>query len=298
VLLSMTGHGEARCEGEGLTVSVELRTINSRFVKISVRTNEGYNGLEPLVEGLLRQKIRRGTVQASIRVARQRPVDDYQINVGVLEGYRRQLAAARLQCSHTGSPLQEPSLDTLLLLPGVVDGDSRGQCDVTADWPAVEKAVAAAAENLDQMRAEEGRAMAADMHANCRQIETCLDEIRRRAPLVIEQYRKRLLERVEKILSEHDVALEAADVLREITLFAERSDISEEVVRLASHIEQFDTIAGAEESSGRKLEFLIQEMFRETNTIGSKSYDVEIARQVIEIKTAIERLREMIQNVE
>ena len=103
---------------------------------------------------------------------------------------------------------------------------------------------------------------------------------------------------MKKILSEHDITLEPADVIREITIFAERSDISEEIVRLRSHLEQFESIMGLDESSGRKLEFVIQEMFRETNTIGSKSSDVEIARSVIEIKTAIERLREMIQNVE
>ena len=115
---------------------------------------------------------------------------------------------------------------------------------------------------------------------------------------MVEAYRSRLHERLEKLLAEQSVTLAPADLMREISIFAERSDISEEIVRLRSHLEQFDTIMDLPESSGRKLEFLIQEMFREVNTIGSKSTDVEIARHVIEIKTAIERLREMIQNVE
>jgi uncharacterized protein (TIGR00255 family) len=140
--------------------------------------------------------------------------------------------------------------------------------------------------------------MATDMRSNCQVMSNCLQQIKQRAPLVIDAYRKRLEERVGKVLEEYRVSLEPGDLVREVSLFAERSDISEEIVRLESHLVQFDAIMEVPDSSGRKLEFLIQEMFRETNTIGSKSYDVEIARLVIEIKTAIERLREMIQNVE
>ena len=123
-------------------------------------------------------------------------------------------------------------------------------------------------------------------------------EIERRAPLVADAYRARLNERLGKILAEFDVALQPGDLVREVGIYAERSDISEETVRLRSHLEQFAAIMALEESSGRKLEFLTQEMFRETNTIGSKANDVLIARHVIEIKAAIERMREMIQNIE
>ena len=152
--------------------------------------------------------------------------------------------------------------------------------------------------NLDQMRLEEGRAMAVDLKANCQLAAANLEQVRLRAPDVVESYRKRLEERVGRILEEHKVSLDPADLVREVSLFAERTEISEEVVRLASHLEQFDAIMSAPQSSGRKLEFLIQEMFREANTIGSKACDVQIARLVIDVKAAIERLREMVQNVE
>jgi uncharacterized protein (TIGR00255 family) len=125
-----------------------------------------------------------------------------------------------------------------------------------------------------------------------------LAQIDARAPLVVDAYRGRLSERLNKMLAEFGVQVEAADIVREVGIFAERSDIAEEIVRLRSHLDQFDTIMALSESSGRKLEFLMQEMFRETNTIGSKSNDAEIARHVIEVKAAIERMREMIQNVE
>jgi uncharacterized protein (TIGR00255 family) len=115
---------------------------------------------------------------------------------------------------------------------------------------------------------------------------------------VADSYRARLGERLAKILAEYEITLQPADLIRELSIYAERSDISEEIVRLRSHLEQFAATLALEESSGRKLEFLTQEMFRETNTIGSKANDVEISRHVIEVKAAIERIREMIQNVE
>ena len=153
-------------------------------------------------------------------------------------------------------------------------------------------------ENLAQMRAEEGRAMAADLKVNCRAAAASLEQIEQRAPLVVDAYRTRFEERLKRILAEYEVALDPADLIKEVGLFAERSDISEEIVRLRSHLDQFATTMGLPESAGLKLEFLTQEMVRETNTIGSKANDVEIARHVIEIKTAIERIREMIQNIE
>jgi uncharacterized protein (TIGR00255 family) len=290
----MTGHGESRLQEQGLIVAVELRTINSRFIKVSIRSSEGYNPLEPQIEGLLRNKIRRGTIQANVRIERERPLEDYQVNAAVLDRYRQQLDALHRRWNVPGSV----SLESLLLLPGVVNSDAKVGADVADDWPVIARALDAAVANLDKMRTDEGQAMANDMRANCQVIAGCLQQIKERAPLVIEAYRKRLEERVSKVLEEYRVSLQPCDLVREVSLFAERSDISEEVVRLGSHLEQFDAIMELPESSGRKLEFLIQEMFRETNTIGSKSYDVEIARLVIDIKTAIERLREMIQNVE
>jgi uncharacterized protein (TIGR00255 family) len=290
----MTGHGEAHLHEDGLEVGIELRTINSRFVKVSIRSSEGYSSLEPQIESVLRQLVRRGTIQATVRASRVHSAEDYQLNAAVLEGYRRQLEKV---CQSWNLP-GVVSLEALLPLPGVVNSDCEVAHDVSTDWPLLRRALDLAVVNLNEMRAEEGRTMAADMLANCRLVSQCVEQIRTRAPQVIETYRKRLIDRIGKVLEEFQVTLNPADLVREVALFAERSDISEEIVRLESHLEQFETIMNLPESSGRKLEFLIQEMFRETNTIGSKSYDVEIARVVIEIKTAIERLREMIQNVE
>src|SRR5262249_26914324 len=151
---------------------------------------------------------------------------------------------------------------------------------------------------LNGMRTEEGRAMERDLRDNCALIGRELAAIEVRAPLVVEAYRNRLAERLNALLKEYKVTVTAADIVKEVGLFAERGDIAEEIVRLKSHLEQFAATLKEPESSGRKLDFLTQEMFRETNTIGSKGNDAEIARHVIEIKAAVERLREMVQNVE
>jgi uncharacterized protein (TIGR00255 family) len=294
MLLSMTGFGEAHRQQDGLAVAVEVRAINSRFFKLSIRAGEGYGAFESRIEEVVRQGIRRGTIQVNLRVDRRRSAADFRINADVLQGYFTQLdALVRLL-----GVASIPPIESLLLLPGVVDDQSAGGVDPEADWPVVRATVEAALESLARMRVEEGRAMAADLTVNCRLIAAGLAEIERRAPQMVEAYRNRLTERLKKVLADFQVALDPNDLIKEVSLFADRGDISEEIVRLRSHLDQFDATIALPESSGRKLEFLTQEMLREANTIGSKAADLEIARQVIEVKTAIERIREMIQNVE
>lgn len=294
MLLSMTGFGEAHRQTDGVAVVVEVRTINNRYFKLTLKCGEGYSLLEPDIEGVIRQQIRRGTVQVMLRVDRVRGSEDYQLNQAVLSNYRRQIE----QLSERWQIGELVPLAQLLLLPGVVIENPTSPAEAEEEWPLVREALVAAMENLAHMRAEEGRAMAADLRANCQAIVAELKQIEERAPLVVEAYRSRLADRLQSTLAEFAVTLNPADLIKEVGLFAERSDISEEIVRLRSHLEQFDSIMELPESSGRKLEFLTQEMFRETNTIGSKANDVQIARHVIEIKASIERVREMIQNVE
>lgn len=294
MLLSMTGHGEAHHHAAGASIAAEVRTVNNRYFKLNVRSSDGYASLEPQIEALVREHIRRGTVQVILRIDREPTADDYRLNQAVLSGYVKQLEVLQ---SH-GSSSHGIRLESLLTLPGVIQAPTAGWEAIEAQWPAIAKVLGDALQNLTHMRTEEGRAMAADLSANCQHVATELVAIALRAPLVVEAYRTRITERLSKLLEEFGVRIEAADVVREVGIFAERSDISEEIVRLKSHLEQFESVMAKEETAGRKLEFLTQEMFRETNTIGSKANDAEIARHVIEIKTAIERMREMIQNVE
>jgi len=294
MLLSMTGFGEGHRQQGTLTVSIELRTINSRYFKLTLRCPEGYNALEPQLEAVLRERIKRGTVQVNLRLDRQRKPDDFQLNLTVLSSYYKQLEALRRELPESG-PV---NLSAALTLPGVVSEQTASWSDAAGDWAQIEQALIDALARLELMRSDEGRAMAADLRTNAAVISAQLAEIEQRAPLVVESFRSRLSERLKKALAEYDVELDASSLIREVSIYAERSDISEEIVRLKSHLEQFESFLEAQESAGRKLEFLTQEMFREANTIGSKAGDLEIARAVIEIKAAIERIREMIQNVE
>ena len=290
----MTGHGEARREEAGRTIAVEVRTVNNKYLKLTVRAGDRYASLEPLIEAAVRQQIRRGSIQVNVWVDRAPSPDDFRLNEVVLASYRGQLERIEEHLRLT-EPIR---LESLLGLPGVVDERVRNQSDVELEWPAIESTLVQAIENLQQMRRREGDAMAADLAANRREIAEQLERIAGRAPVVVDAYRARLLERVGSWLKEFDLQVAGGDLVREVGLFAERCDISEEIVRLRSHLGQFDAILASPESNGRKFEFLTQEMFRETNTIGSKANDAEIALHVIEIKAAIERMREMIQNVE
>jgi len=294
LLISMTGFGEARGQSNGVAVTVEVRTINSKHLKFSFRSSEGHSALESEVEAIVRNAVRRGTVQLNLRVERPESTDDYRINTVVVENYRRQLE------TYTGrSEWNDPDdLRMLLALPGAVDERRRSDRDPREDWPTIELVVREALAAMSKMRAEEGVALAADLAHNGRLILEALDAVAKRSPEVTQSYQLRLTQRVEKALSQLNVTVEPADLLREIALFADRSDISEEIVRLRSHLQQYEAALMLAESSGRKLEFIAQEMGREVNTIGSKANDAEISKLVVEIKTALERIREQIQNVE
>jgi uncharacterized protein (TIGR00255 family) len=290
----MTGFGEARGQSNGIAVSIEVRAINSRHLKLSYRASEGYGALEPEVEAVTRDIIRRGTVQLNLRVERPASGEDYRINSPVIENYRKQLEA------YTGRSEWNDADDLrmLLSLPGAVDERRNSDRDPREDWPIIEPVLREALSALSKMRAEEGVALAADLAHNGRLVMEALDSVAKRAPEVVQSYQSRLTQRVEQALSELNVTVQPADLLREVALFADRSDISEEIVRLRSHLQQYEAALMLPESSGRKLEFIAQEMGREINTIGSKANDAEISKLVVEIKTALERIREQIQNVE
>lgn len=294
MLLSMTGFGEAHRTTDTLSVVVEVRTINSRYFKLSLRCPEGYNALEGEIESVVRDQVRRGTIQVTLRVDRAHRPDDYRLDVAVLTGYRQQLEELQRKW-HLPDPVP---LADMLALPGAVHESITTATDASQVWPVIRDTMDEALANLARMRGEEGRAMAADLEANRAAIAAELKKIEARAPVVQDAYRSRLTERVNRSLAEFQITLDPEDLIKELAIHADRSDIAEEIVRLASHLEQFQKIMQSEEGAGRKLEFLTQEMFRETNTIGSKCNDVDIARHVIEIKTAIERIREQIQNVE
>jgi len=296
VLFSMTGYGEASYQSDTLSLGIELRAVNNRYLKVTLRAGEPYNMLEPEFEKVIRRTIRRGTIQVHLRCQRQFSPQDFQINAVALRSYARQLGALSAEMK---LPENSPTLlAQVLSLPGVVPEPGAGVFQMEEEWPILEKVLEQALQRLQAMRQEEGRAMAQELLLLREHIAVQLEHIRRRVPLVAVLYRDRLLERVRTLLADCDVKIQQSDLIKEVSIFAERADVAEEVVRLASHLDQFQVFLKEPESAGRKLEFLTQEMFRESNTIGSKASDVEISRHVVEIKAALEKIRELIQNVE
>jgi uncharacterized protein (TIGR00255 family) len=292
----MTGYGEATYQSDSLHLAIELRSVNNRYLKVSLRAVEPYNLLEAEFEKVIRRTVRRGTVQVHLRLQRQFAAQDFQVNTAALRSYVEHVRrlAGELGLTDGGQCL----LGQVLALPGVAPEPETAPLQLEDEWPLLEKVLDQALVKLQAMRREEGRAMAQEMLQLRDHIAADLDKVRVRIPRVAEAYRDRLLERVRSLLNELDVKIDRSDLIKEVAIFAERSDIAEEVVRLASHLEQFQEILNEPESPGRKLEFLTQEMFRETNTIGSKASDVDISRHVVEIKGTLEKIRELVQNVE
>jgi uncharacterized protein (TIGR00255 family) len=300
MLLSMTGQGEARASYEAAEVSIEMRTVNSRFLKVSVRTNEGLAALESRIEETIRQSVRRGTVQLNLRMAFIGR-NDYELNLERVQAYRDQLvslaAMDAVESPQAAAPRVEIPWAAILLLPGVVD-EPRQEQDIEQNWQLVAPVLKEALGRLDEMRRREGEAMRLDLSSNIDAIANELESVKKRAPEVVANYQRRIVDRLNSLLENQSVEVEPADVVREVGIFSERCDISEEIVRLDSHLQQYRSIIDEPTSSGRKLDFLTQELNREVNTIGSKANDAELSRHVVEMKTLIERMREMIQNVE
>jgi uncharacterized protein (TIGR00255 family) len=296
VLLSMTGFGEARTQTDGLGVAVEVRALNNRHLKVTVRGTDPYPMFEAEVEKVVRRHVRRGTVTVHIRVERAAGPADLTLNAPALVTYLRQIRAA---CDDAGTPeFAAPLLAGVLALPGVAPEARHFGSPPEDEWPAVEQTIEAALRQLDAMRREEGEAMEAELLAHHRTVGTELDAVRGLLPGVTADYRQRILERVRQAVADAGVVVQPDHLIREVALFADRTDVSEEVTRLTAHLAQFADLVRKGDEAGRKLEFVIQEMGREANTLGSKAGDVTVSRHVFEIKATLEKVRELVQNVE
>ena len=296
MLLSMTGFGNATQQAEQAHVSVELKAVNNRYLKLSMRLPDMVAQFESDIEKLIRDAIARGSVQLSFRVRLNSGASGYSIDTAVLQQYLTQLREVHNSLELSGAT--QPVLSDLLQLPGVVSESDVAPDIVESLWPALKSVLNEALEHFHDFRRQEGESMRQDLKLQCQTIENQVNEVERHAPTVVAEYREKLLDRVRKAITEADVPIADKDVIREVAMYADRCDVNEEITRLRSHIEQFHRFLDSDRSMGRKLEFLGQEMFREINTIGSKANNVTIAHSVVEMKAAIERIREVLQNVE
>jgi uncharacterized protein (TIGR00255 family) len=289
----MTGFGQARRQNERLAVTIEARSVNNKHLKVSVRCPDSYLTLEHDIEKLVRQRIARGTVYVNLYADRLDRAHDQGLDGEVLRHYWTQVLTIAKQLG--AAPPAEVS--ALLPLPGVVI-ESRHHLIEEEDWPLIEGAAQEALNSFQAFRIHEGQAMAAELTQLTDGIESHVAQVAERAPRVVTDFRDKIRDRVRELLANTKVHVQDADLIREVSLFADRCDVTEEITRLRCHCGQFRAQFQSDQQPGRKLDFLCQEMFREINTIGSKANDVEIAHLVVDLKTAVEKMRELVQNVE
>ncbi len=294
MILSMTGYGGAERSDEGIGYALELRSLNNRYFKAAIKLPEGLQFLEADIERMLRARLGRGTITYVLRVRNQSAAAGYAINQAALQTYVQNI------CGVNVPPGVAPRIDlaAVAALPGVCQPPEPDEALRERQRRIVEELTTEAIDGLTAMRQAEGQALAEDLLNHGRGLRGHLDAISEQAPKVVVEYQERLRDRVQTLLATAKIELEQEGLMREVAIYADRCDVSEEVTRLRCHLDQFEQVCRANEHAGRKLDFLAQEMLREANTIGSKSNDATITRHVIEIKSLIDRLKEQVQNVE
>lgn len=296
MLRSMTGFGAARSEADGVYCSVELRSVNNKFFKAQLRMPESLLALEADVEAALARQLARGSVTASVRYDAEATAEGSRLDQAV---FRRLLTEMYEATPDNARGSCTIDLSGLLGVDGVMASDPP-EAIVERARETVLGLVTEACASLISMREREGAALAADLEKHRLAIDERLEVIRERAPFVVEQYQERLRQRMMVLLQEVGASVSDEDLLREVAVYAERTDIAEEVVRLAGHLDQLERLLlnNDDQPVGRTLDFLSQEMLREANTIASKCADVVISRNIVEIKGAIDRVKEQAANAE
>jgi uncharacterized protein (TIGR00255 family) len=291
---SMTGYGEAEGQVRGVNYVVEVKAVNNRYFKAIVRLPEVVAFLDEDIEKLLRKSLSRGTVNYVLRL---KDISANALFNNDEEALRAVVERLSRIWSSTGIK-GAIDIGNLLSLPGIIRPALPGKDAAENIRKKVLEISRQALENLKQMRAAEGAALQKDLEKYCRAIEKDLKRVRARNAPVLKEYAGKLKKRANELLAGAKLKLDGETLAREVAVFADKSDISEEIARLDSHLKQFADICQAKEQAGRRLDFISQEMLREANTIASKACDAEIIRCVLDIKCQVDRIKEQVQNVE
>jgi uncharacterized protein (TIGR00255 family) len=292
----MTGFGDASAHIDGVHYFVEVRSLNNKYFKANIRLPDEFQAVEAEIDALLRQRLNRGTVTLSATMSDTSASAAYTINRQALERYIEQLQTL----PQVAGGQISLDLTALLSLPGVLQPPCNEEERLERTRARLVELTSRACDRLIEMRTREGQALVAELRAQHDAIDARLKQIAARAPEVVAEYESRLKARIDALLRENGARLEPVEVVREVAAYAERTDIAEEVARLREHLRQFDEFLREESGRplGRTLDFLAQEMLREANTIASKSPDAAISRLIVEVKGAIDRIKEQVQNVE
>lgn len=292
----MTGYGEASAHVDGTHYFVQVRSLNGKHFKATVRLQEEFESLEAELEAQLRRHISRGSVTLKASCTDDTEQAAREINCKALDKYVEQLS----QSKHIGSGRVAIELGSLLELPGVIQPPGDEGARIGRVRQVFARLTDEACRSLLKMRASEGEMLAKDLNQQLALIGRHLAEVRERAPEVVRDYETRLRARMDELLAGSAAAGQTVEIIREVASYAERTDIAEEITRLGGHLEQFERLIeqGDDAPVGRTLDFMSQELLREANTMSSKSMDTRISRSIVEIKGAIDRIKEQVQNVE
>ena len=289
----MTGFGRGAVSRENFAVSVEIKTVNNRYLDLNLRLANELQSLEANLKRLISTRLSRGRIDVFINFEKSSEVV-YELNRPLIAGYLSALKQMQDEFSLSG----EPDMNYIARLPNALLTKSE---DLPDDFiKGVENACSIALDELEKMREIEGKSMADELNFRLSAIENLLPNIEAESENVAEEYRQRLLKRIEKLLSksESEIELDQARLAQEVAYLADRCDISEEITRLKSHIEQFRAIMNEEKEVGKRLDFLTQELNREANTIASKTNNLTVKEAALTIKSDVEKIREQVQNIE
>lgn len=292
LIKSMTGFGRGEAQNQHYAVQIELKSVNHRYLDLFIRLPKQYNLLEEPLRAAIQGRIARGRVEVMVNVEefgeQERIVG---INEALLGGYLQALKTVQATLGST----EQITLDQILSLPDVLE-IKEPEVNLESLQEVFLEATHLALDDLENMRQVEGQRLTEDLLKKTLVVENLLDQVKEVAPLVVVDYRNRLQERLGELLDGTNITEER--FLGEVAIFADRCSIDEELVRLSSHIQQLKGSLRSDQSVGRKLDFLIQEMNREVNTIGSKANNLQIASLVVEMKSELEKIREQVQNIE
>lgn len=297
----MTGFGAATREEGARRVTVEVRTLNHRYLKIALKLPRSLAAIEAEVEPIVKRHVRRGSVSVTCRYRDDDSTPAFRVDAAAARSYRDQIAEL-WRALDLHEPGGHDRVTPLLSLPGVIRADDDEDDSTLPDQvkALVLGALEEALESLVAARRQEGGDLVRILKTHGDTLDGLVKTVAERAPEIPKQHRDRLLQRVKTLLqelnSENDVT--EADLHRELCLLADKADVAEEINRLKTHLQRYREILDAGGEAGRKLDFLLQEMLRETNTIGSKANDSEIAHAVVEMKVEVERMKEQVQNLE
>ena len=294
MIKSMTGYGRAEAATMGKKLTVEMKSVNHRYLEVALRLPGMFASLEAEIKKRIGEHCSRGRIEITVRLENDGEAegsDRFTLNVSLLKNYHALLRQIRAELGIADEI-------TLPVLAGFRDifVPAEPPQDPAALWTDLASLLDEAVCSLTEMREREGQTLYQDFTKRLTLISEILEGIAERTPQVIRDYQQRLSERVRELMGGSPI--DESRLIQEVAIMADRSDITEEIVRFRSHIAQFSELLKSGESAGRKIDFLLQEMGREINTIGSKSSDIEISRRVIEVKSELGKLREQVQNIE